>query len=289
LISTHSTLFVDRALLSHITQVSLNLGYTSQSQCTSVDDVFGSLGIRNSDFLFYDRFLVIEGATEQHLIPGLYKKYTGNSLQDDNIQLIQLGGTGNWDISRKLLESALRDFGKAEEQIVWLFDNDFHSKIHHQYKTSNVFFVGTQDIEDSISSEVWEKVIGESVSTMVESVEDVQLAERLVDRPFTMSSGDIEAFKKTIVDKPKAKTEDKFAYRISKLVRQKLTEIKGEQITYPVLPSKGEASATLLLKHISDLSQVDPNIKNAFDRLRVVDVVPELKATADTLATEAGT
>lgn len=283
LVSTHSTLFVDRALISHITQVSLDSGYTLHSQCVSVDEVFNSLGLRNSDFLFYDRFLIVEGATEQHLIPGLYKMYTGYSLQDHNIQLIQLGGTGNWDVSRKLLESALQDFGKAQEQIVWIFDNDFQAKINSKYRTSNVLFVGKQDIEDSIISEVWVRVIEEAVAEKAKSMEDEKLTECLVETPFTMTLDDVETFRSSITDKPKANSEDKFAHRINRLVRQKLAVLKGESVNYNILPSKGEASASLLLKHISDIGQVDPDIKRAFDMLKLVEVVPELKTTAAAL------
>jgi putative ATP-dependent endonuclease of OLD family len=226
LISTHSTLFVDRARLSHIAQVSLNSGYTMHSRCISVDEIFNSLGLRNSDFLFYDRFLIVEGATEQHLIPGLYKKYTGHSLQEHNIQLIQLGGTGNWETTRRLLESALKDFGKAQEQIVWIFDNDFFPKVPSQYRTSNVFFVGKQDVEDSIASEVWVEYINEAVKDQITLNEDIKLAECLVATPFEITVEDIEDFRQSITTKTKASTEDKFAFRISKLIRQKLAYIK---------------------------------------------------------------
>ncbi len=284
IVSTHSTLFVDRAKLSHIAQVSLTSGYTSHSNCVSVDEVFNSLGLRNSDFLFYDRFLIVEGATEQHLIPGLYKKYTGATLQEHNIQIIQLGGTGNWETTRRLLESALKDFGKAQEQIIWIFDNDFSSKISSQYKTSNVFFVGRQDVEDSISSEVWVKYINEAVQDQITLNEDDVLAGYLVSKPFEMTIDDVEDFRQSITTKAKASSEDKFSFRIGKLVRQKLAFIKGESINYPILPSKGEASATLLLKHISDLNQVDSSIQKAFDQLCIVEFAPELRATAEAIS-----
>jgi predicted ATP-dependent endonuclease of OLD family len=284
LISTHSTLFVDRVKLSHIAQVSLSSGYTTHAKCITVDEVFTSLGLRNSDFLFYDRFLIVEGATEQFLIPGLYKLHTGRSLQEDNIQLIQLGGTGKWEVTRKLLESALKDFGKAQEQIVWIFDNDFAKKVSAQYKTANVFFVGKQDIEDSISSEVWVNYINEAVQNQIETNEDVTLAELLIANPFEITFDVIEEFRESITTKTNAGSDDKFAHRLGKLVRGKLALIKNESINYPILPSKGEASSSLLLKHITSMDQVDTSLKKAFDLLKVTEVVPELKETAETLS-----
>lgn len=284
-ISTHSTLFVDRALLSHISKVSLHEGYTAHSRCTSIDDVFTSLGLRNSDFLFYDRFLVVEGITEKYLIPGLYQKYTGRTLQEDNIQLIVLGGTGNWAVSKATLESALHDFGKTEDQIIWVFDQDFYSKLPALYKTANVFFVGRQDMEDSISSEVWVKVIAEASAEKAQLMENKKLS-TLLESTVVMTLEEVDSFKDNITTSTKAGNGDKFAGKLGKYVRKRLEELSGEDVKYSILPDKGEASATILLKYISDISQADPAIKLAFDQLKVIDVVPELKATAEALLSE---
>lgn len=55
-ISTHSTVFIDRSKLKSINKVDLTGGYTEFSKCSTVDDIYQSLQIKNSDFLFYDRF-----------------------------------------------------------------------------------------------------------------------------------------------------------------------------------------------------------------------------------------
>ncbi|MDO9580266.1 MAG: AAA family ATPase [Bacteroidales bacterium] len=93
LISTHSTVFIDKSKLKTIRSVSLkDDAYSEYNECSSVDEIFESLELRNSDFLFYDKFLVIEGDTESYLIPSLYKLHTGKFLEEDNIQLINLTG-----------------------------------------------------------------------------------------------------------------------------------------------------------------------------------------------------
>jgi predicted ATP-dependent endonuclease of OLD family len=80
-ISTHSTVFIDKSNLKAIRCIhQTDNCYTDHYSCTNVDDIFLSLDIRNSDFLFFDKFLVIEGETEQHLIPRLYELHTGRSL-----------------------------------------------------------------------------------------------------------------------------------------------------------------------------------------------------------------
>ena len=128
------------------------------------------------------------------------------------------------------------------------------------------------------------KYINEAVQDQITLNEDDVLAGYLVSKPFEMTIDDVEDFRQSITTKAKASSEDKFSFRIGKLVRQKLAFIKGESINYPILPSKGEASATLLLKHISDLNQVDSSIQKAFDQLCIVEFAPELRATAEAIS-----
>ena len=89
LISTHSTIFTDKSNLNKINSIIQNEGYTEVNYCSDIESIFSSLNIKNSDFLFYDKFLVVEGDTEQYLIPQLYKQYTGKTFLSDNIQMIK--------------------------------------------------------------------------------------------------------------------------------------------------------------------------------------------------------
>src|SRR5690606_4744278 len=57
LISTHSTVFVDKSKIKTISSVSQeDDGYSTINYCKDVDTIHESLGVKNSDFLFYDKF-----------------------------------------------------------------------------------------------------------------------------------------------------------------------------------------------------------------------------------------
>lgn len=250
LISTHSTIFIDKSKLSSIKNVSLNKeSYTEYSECETVDEVFESLELRNSDFLFYDKFLVIEGDTEEHLIPELYKLYKGSTLSEDNIQLVNLRGKNKWLEGKKALENVLSGFKKSKESVIYLFDSDMKEELGEGAITEYFFFAGKQDIEDSISNIVW-----------VEFVKDV------TEQKVILLEGEIQTIKDDISDE-KTDKHDKFFSRLEKLTKLKLSEIVGEQITYTILHSKGNDSAQLLIKHITSIDDVSPQIKNAFDKL----------------------
>lgn len=118
IISTHSTVFIDRADFTSIVKFELNCGYTKPSVCTTVSDVYQALQIRNSDFLFYDKFIVVEGDTEEILIPHLFKLYTTESLNSLGIQLINLGGKTKRKQNQQLLKNLLKDFNKDNENII---------------------------------------------------------------------------------------------------------------------------------------------------------------------------
>jgi predicted ATP-dependent endonuclease of OLD family len=251
IISTHSTVFIDKSRLKTIRSVMLKENsYTDYCECTSVDIIFESLELRNSDFLFYDRFLVIEGDTESYLIPSLYKLSKGKSLEEDNIQLINLNGKSKWLEGKKALENVLKGFKKSFEYVIYLFDADMSFDLGEAGRTDKMFFAGKQDIEDSISNDVWISFVEEATESKV-----------------ILTENEIQELKNAVPDNVEGMREQKFYRTLEKLVKQKLNDLAGEQITGSMLPSKGNDSAQLLLKHIKSIDQVSPEIKSSFDRL----------------------
>ncbi|MBE3094905.1 MAG: AAA family ATPase, partial [Actinobacteria bacterium] len=123
-ISTHSTVFVDKSSLDTIMQTQLVNKYTNITMCSSVLDIHKSLGIKNSDFLFYDIFIAGEGDSEIILIPHFYELFFGKSIWEDSIQVINLGGEGLWPENKKLFEQILRDFKDPDECVFYLLDRD---------------------------------------------------------------------------------------------------------------------------------------------------------------------
>lgn len=248
LISTHSTVFIDKARLNAIKIISQDNSYSSHSQCESIDEIFHSLEIRNSDFLFYDRFIVVEGDTEEHLIPALYKIYLGNSLQTDNIQLIHLKGASNWLVQKTALEAVFKGFRKSTENVVYLFDKDQKAKLGTSAITENMFFVGKQDIEDALPNDIWVKVTlsmyGEKMMFTIEDVEKVKKAVSSLDN---------------------ASSYEKFIPILTKALRGRAADLEIDSIV--TIPPKGYELARAILEHLVEKKQIPAEICACFEKL----------------------
>jgi len=152
-ISTHSTVFVDKSQIGTIRRVQLDNKYTTVAMCSSVMDVHDSLGIRLSDFLFYDIFIAGEGDSDYILIPYFYKLYFDRTFEDDSIQFISLGGGDRRKENKKLFEQMMNDFKDPNDCVYYLLDRDTNAT------GSNVYLVGKYDIEDSINDKYWIKLV----------------------------------------------------------------------------------------------------------------------------------
>ncbi|HOX96433.1 MAG TPA: AAA family ATPase [Candidatus Woesebacteria bacterium] len=152
-ISTHSTVFVDKSQIETIRKVQLDDKYTTVSMCSSVTDVHESLGIRNSDFLFYDIFIAGEGDSDQILIPYFYKLYFDRTFEDDSVQFVCLGGGHRRTENKKLFEQMLKDFKDPNDCVYYVLDKDTNAS------GSNVYLVGAFDIEDSIEDKFWLQLV----------------------------------------------------------------------------------------------------------------------------------
>ncbi|PLK44772.1 ATP-dependent endonuclease [Emticicia sp. TH156] len=252
ILSTHSTIFIDKIKLNTITGVMQNsIGYSELYGIDSIDSIYDNLNVRNSDFLFYNKFLIIEGDTEAHLIPGLYRLWKGNSHEEDNIQIINIKGKNGWLQVKQILESVFNGFKKDTNNVVFLFDNDFSYDLGQRAITSNMFFVGKQDIEDSIDSSIWVQICNE----------------KLHDFGVTVTREDIEHIKSSIpTDRAGAKM-DKFYIKLQTQIRNKLKENNIEDVDYDILNSKGSDSAKMILKYLVDSRHIDSNIISAFEKL----------------------
>ncbi|MBN1262834.1 MAG: AAA family ATPase [Candidatus Pacebacteria bacterium] len=154
-ISTHSTVFVDKSQLETIQKVQLANKYTAVTSCSSVSDVHDSLGIKNSDFLFYDIFIAGEGDSDEILIPHFYKLYFDRSIEDDSVQFVGLGGGHRWTENKKLFEKMMQDFKDPNDCVYYLLDSDTKAS------GDNIFLVGQYNLEDSIDDKYWIKLVKE--------------------------------------------------------------------------------------------------------------------------------
>ena len=249
LISTHSTVFIDKANLSAIKIISQNNNYTRHANCASVDDIFHSLELRNSDFLFYDKFLVVEGDTEEFLIPALYKIYSGKTLRENNIQLVPLKGASNWMEQKRIFENVLEGFNKPMDHVVYLFDNDQRFENGGSVIEKNQFFIGKQDIEDALSSQIWVQVVKASTNGKI-----------------ILNIDAIESIKSKISEKHSIPSHEKFIPLLKKLMKETFVSI-NEEIRGEVLPSKGKALANLIINNIKSLDEIPEEIVLCFKTL----------------------
>lgn len=236
LVSTHSTLFVDKSNISNIKQVVLESAYTAIKYTSETDDIFSTLGVRNSDFLFYDRFIAVEGPTEFHLFDHLYTLLYENNMTDDGIQLINLQGKSNSGNQERLLGEIFKDFKKSDDLTISMLDKDTART------GASVSLIGeTADFEDSVSDSVWIKAIKAYCGV------DITPAE-------------MTAFRGTIsITDPNKKLHALLQAHVA----SKIDPTKQEY-----LPSKGESLANLLKVHITDKSDVHDSIKAGFELAR---------------------
>jgi len=251
-LSTHSSIFIDRAQIAAINQVELLEGYSHYTKCCQVEDVHHALQIKNSDFLFYDRFLLVEGDTETVLIPHIYKLYSnGRTLYDDSIQIIKLGGSGKREQNKRILDNLLKDFQKTQNRVIYIFDNDVNLKGDFRDPDATVFYVGKQDMEDSICSGVWTNFYNGILNPDIE-----------------ISRAEIDHIKSKIPNDKVINARDKFFPKLCKFIVDKVKDTENQDELFPKLPSdKGTNISSRLCEHITAIEQVDTKIIDAFEKL----------------------
>lgn len=246
IISTHSTIFVNASELKNINTFRIDNNYTQIGAVTEVGDVFDSLGVMNSDFLFFNKFLIVEGNTEQALIPMLYSKYIGRTLREDNIQQINLKGSSNEGVANELLDNLIEGFAKRDDISVYIFDADTNKQ-----ENDRVFVVGKQDLEDSLPISIWPRIVTE--------VYDIDIA---------VTSEDIANIIEYI---PAAQqgiplpANQKFAPKLQALIRQKLDAI-GKPGRIVEWPNKSFDWGYIIGRNMEVVDIPEP-IKRAFDAL----------------------
>ncbi|MER0508541.1 AAA family ATPase [Aeromonas veronii] len=246
LVSTHSTIFVNASKLEDINTFKIKDNYTKIGSIGTVTDIFNILGVLNSDFLFFNKFLIVEGNTEQALIPLLYHKYTGYSLREKNIQLINLKGCTNEDIANDLLDNLIDGFAKRDDLSVYIFDADTNKQ-----ENAQTFIVGKQDLEDSLPINLWPLIVREVYGNDIEITE--QDITSIIDTIPVAQRGNI------------LQANQKFAPRLRNLIRQKLAAI-GSAERIEDWPNKSFNWGEIIGRHINK-AEIPAPITRAFDAL----------------------
>lgn len=237
LLSTHSTCFADRSMIGNINSVGLEGGYSIIGKCKDADDVFKALHARNSDFLFYDKFLFVEGATEKVLIPFLYKLLKNQDHHKDGLQILSLGGKDKRNEHIRALRSIFDGFRKTNNCITLLLDGDAK---HESLSTDglSVFYVGKQTIEDAIPPSIWMKVLKE-----------VNLNNLIAEKT-------IANIVNSVPESSVIQNYQKFLAKLkSNLIQNSKTEDEKQNIIAQ-FPQKGEQLGNLLKSAISKLDEI---------------------------------
>lgn len=232
-VSTHSITFVDKTRLKDVYKAELEGGYTQILSTDDTEDALDTLGVRNSDFLFYDKFIAVEGATEYHLLDHLHQIIYGSTLSDIGVRSVSLGGESNRAHYKKVLEDIIGDYRKPGNSIIYLLDKDTGAA------GDNVHLVGdVADFEDSVTNDIWKRLLKDKCNV---DITDAQL----------------QAMRSQI-DLTKKDT------KLHKCLRDYVASDTGRS---EYLHSKGEALAHDMKEYITDASQVPQAFKDAFNTL----------------------
>ena len=254
LISTHSTIFVDKSIIRDIYKVDLSENYSTISKCNTVEDVFEVLRLKNSDFLFFDKFLVVEGDTEELLIPHFYKLSNGSTISNDNVQLINLGGKDKVLQNARILDGLLSEFKKPKDSIVYLFDNDAQFDLTSgELRTLNPVLIGSQDIEDSFPSETWKEIIDD-----------------LFEEDLRLTLEELQVIKDSIPNNVRINANQKFYPKVKNAIKSKLRLLGRDdfQTVEDRLPSKGKESGAMIVKYIKTQEQVSTILIETLRRIK---------------------
>ena len=170
IICTHSLALIDRASARSINKLLVSDGtYSSVSylEDDSDEDIRNFLtqvaevsGFKNSSVFYEKAFLVVEGESEEASMHELYKTYTGRSLAEDGIVLINLQTNGQWKNALKFLNK------NRAACTVMLLDSDTQfpgsdcqvtkEKLEDigfsaTFLVEQCFFIGIKEFEDTYS------------------------------------------------------------------------------------------------------------------------------------------
>lgn len=203
LLSTHSTVFTDRTQLEYLHSANLMQGYTTIGKCEAVDQVFESLRVRNSDFLFFDKFLLVEGDTEAVLFPHLYMLMNDRELVVDGIQLVAMDSKNKRDENIMAVRKVFNNFRKQEQLITIVLDGDARGE-KLSTEGLNVCYVGKQDMEDSLHPRIWMSVLEQVGLHELTSENKIQaIINGIPDQKAEKNQKFLEVLRKALMDNAK--------------------------------------------------------------------------------------
>jgi hypothetical protein len=124
-ISTHSSVLINSVDPSRVTHLSPpGEGYSSTREVLDSSRVLFDLGYRNSDFLFYDRLVFVEGESDSEIFPILLEATGMISNAEQRTGFPSLDGVGNIQLSILRMEKYLSAVGRTRQPRAYILDGD---------------------------------------------------------------------------------------------------------------------------------------------------------------------
>ena len=130
LISTHSAILINSIEPDRVIYVSPpGQSYNPAPDVQDVSKMLFDLGYRNSDFLFYDRLVLVEGASDQEIVPILLEadgELTKSELNRAGFPVLDGVGKGSTAIQTSIFrhEKLLGAVGRGNQPRIYLLDGD---------------------------------------------------------------------------------------------------------------------------------------------------------------------
>jgi putative ATP-dependent endonuclease of OLD family len=170
IVATHSMNLIDKVqiedvlhvdLVDNRTEIKQIFGGDSEEETEFLGNIAASMGLRNSVLLHERCFVGVEGATEEHSLPALFRVATGLSLAAAGIVLVPAGGNTG---ARVLCEY----MSKHNRLVRFIVDRDSTGQEVFSKKKleedgipeDHMYIVGSRhEIEDLFSDEQWLSVV----------------------------------------------------------------------------------------------------------------------------------
>ena len=204
--------------------------------------------------MFYDQFVVVEGDTEETLIPHFYEVINGSTLENDNIRIINLGGKDKIAQNALILNGILGEFKKSDSTVYFIMDSDAQYKLTaHEIDKYKPTFIGRQDIEDSINSSVWENIIRDNLEESIR-----------------LNKDEIEGIIKGIRVDGEEESKKKFYPKMISSIKKKLRDLGRDdfEIVDAALPSKGADSGRLIIQYIDNVTHIDAKLSDTLKQIK---------------------
>jgi predicted ATP-dependent endonuclease of OLD family len=156
LITTHSAIFINSVPATGITYLSGEGAGTDDRRSHATAQLLFDLGYKNSDLLFADRVIFVEGETDKQVLPILLEKAGLDPSVLATTAICKLKGSGDLHTITRQSEDLLTALYKDTILRVYLFDGDKRPKKDYMQKIKNVrtgqeipvAFLSRTEIED---------------------------------------------------------------------------------------------------------------------------------------------